>query len=104
MCDIYNAVCQGKCGEEINMHLSDYNTDRNEIEVYCHNCIPDDRSDGVLWKYREDGGKRVWKKVFVRALTDNARNNADGNHPNMGNVSMIGVPDGTLEVSREKRL
>lgn len=103
MCDIYNAVCQGKCGEEINMHLSDYNTGRDEVEVFCHNCIPDDRSDGVLWQYREDGTKKL-KKVFVRALTDNARNNADGNHPNEGYVKQLGVPDGTLETSREKSL
>jgi hypothetical protein len=56
-----------------------------------------------MWKYR-DSTKEAWKKVFVKALTANAFDNRGGNHPNMIEIEESEVPDGTLEVTREKRL
>jgi hypothetical protein len=75
MCDIYGAKCQG-CGRYIDMHLADFATGRDEVDVWCSYCIPDDRNAGVVW-LDDDGGR-----IFVKSLTENARSNWDGNHPN----------------------
>lgn len=82
MCDIYYADCK-VCGKGIDMHLADFSTGRDEVEVFCCDCIPEARADGVLWL--DDDGR----KVFVRSLTGNARQNADGNHPNAGNLVLL---------------
>ena len=104
MCDCYTDKCRG-CGKGIEMHLSDYDTGRNEIEVYCGKCLPKDLSDGVLWKYKDDmlapPACHEWQFVFVRALTDNAKSNADGNHPNQQDME-TGIPEGTLAVTDER--
>ena len=87
MCDIYDAECPG-CGAGTDMHLADYSTGRDEVEVFCHMCIPSARVDGVVWM--AEGAR-----VFVRALTGNARANWRGNHPNaMGPVAVevFGAP------------
>jgi len=102
MCDCYTERCKG-CNQEIEMHLSDYDTDRDEIEVFCKGCMPVERQDGVVWKYR-DSEDEEWKTVFVRALTKNAMANASGNHPNSIDVEVVGVPDGTLEIVDERNL
>ena len=81
MCDIYDAECEG-CGTAIDMHLADYSTGRDEVEVFCHMCIPAGRGDGVVWM--ADGAR-----VFVRALTGNAKANWQGNHPNTSPVFAV---------------
>jgi hypothetical protein len=86
------------CGEQIEMHLVDFSTGQNEIEVYCEVHIPVDRKDGVVWRY---GDGKPYRKAFVRWLTDNARKHADGNHPNYGDVDVDGAPEGTLDVVDE---
>jgi hypothetical protein len=103
MCDICWVKCKCGDGDGVEMHLADYNTAPDEIEIYCGKCVPIERKDGILWKYR-DSKKEFWKMVFVKALTDNAKNNADGNHPNAMDIEMIGVPDGTLEIFEEVQL
>lgn len=100
MCDCYTDKCRG-CGKEIEIHLSDYNTGRDEIEVYCGKCLPKDLSEGKLWRYRNRGEN--WQMVFVKALTENAKDNEDGNHPNEFDVE-DGIPEGALWVRNEKRL
>lgn len=100
MCDCYSEKCK-RCDKEIPIHLSDYSTDRDEIEVFCESCLPSDRKNGILWKYR-DSNREPWEVVFIRALTENARNNESGNHPNMSDIEVIGVPEGCLEVIDEK--
>jgi len=59
------------------MHLEDYSTEPNEIELYCGRHIPKDRSNGYLWLCEKP--RRKW---FIRALTDNAKAHAEGNLPN----------------------
>jgi hypothetical protein len=85
MCNILLMPCK-VCGRNIDMHLADYDTDPEEIEIYCGKHLPEDRRDGILWGYRK-------KRVFVRALTKNAYTHAGGNHPNdglSGPVEMFG--------------
>ena len=102
MCDCYTDKCK-VCGVEIKMHLGDYSTNRNEVEVFCEGCLPAKHDDGIMWKYR-DSKQDKWKKMFVRALTANAVSNASENHPNVVDIKVVWVPDGTLEVIDEMRL
>ena len=100
MCDCYTAKCNygdltsdspvGSCTARVEMHLADFDTRRNEVQVYCEEHTPEkeDRKDGILWAYR-DGEKQKWRHTFVRALTENARKNAEGNHPNAGITKII---------------
>ena len=101
MCDIYTAKC--KCGEKIEMHLADYDTAPDEVEVFCQKCMPNKWTDGTVWKYR-DSNKERWQKVFVRALTKNAMGNGGGNHPNAGYTEVVERPEGTLGVGNEMRM
>jgi len=81
------------------MHLEDFNTAQNEIEVYCGKHIPPDRKNGLVWLY---GDKKADKKAFVRWLTDNARDNSGGNHPNYREADVENIPDGALAVGKER--
>ena len=100
MCDIYMAKCP-RCDVQTDMHLEDYNTGRDEVEVYCGRHLPDDMSDGVLWEYAAQGG---WRKVFVRALTRNAAENMDGNCPNEFHARKVACPNGLMAIRRERTL
>jgi hypothetical protein len=74
------------------MHLGDYATKRTEVECFCAEHLPDkdvrvftltkdDLTDwGDLQRVRFNKG---WI-MGIRYLTENARNNADGNYPNVG--------------------
>jgi len=80
MCDCYYHRCNhGDCTQTIYIHLGDFETERDEIEVFCATHLPKDRSNGRLFKLRR--GKSS-TRVFIRYLTDNARDLADYNHPN----------------------
>lgn len=92
MCDCYSHKCE-KCDVLLPMHLSDFNTSQDEIKVYCPDHIPEDRKNGCLFyvtpgehNYTEgfDG-----KNIFVESLTANAKENYDGNHPNVGDPILI---------------
>lgn len=114
MCDCYHHACK-VCGEPLPVHLNDYDTNREEVEVFCEKHLPD--NDVVVFTLTEATKDRVPKKLSkkeikqirksqdivyiisemcenreypvgwkmgIRALTDNARNNARGNNPNLG--------------------
>jgi hypothetical protein len=99
MCDCYVDECK-VCKEQIQMHLVDFSTGQDEVEVYCELHMPDNRTDGVVWSY---GDGKPHRRAFVRWLTDNARNHADGNHPNYTDVDVAEVPEGSLAVMDEDR-
>ncbi|MBE3085375.1 MAG: hypothetical protein IMZ64_04045 [Bacteroidetes bacterium] len=81
MCDCYAPKCQGpNCNVSIDIHLRDFDTGRDEIEVYCGSHIPKNTNDGVLWRISQG---KSHSKIFIRALTKNAQKNWDGNHPNI---------------------
>ena len=106
MCDCYEAPCK-VCGLPLPVHLADWNTKRDEIEVFCKGHIPKENvriftliESGMYNTHHANypahkngqhtGSKRVahrckpgWK-MGIRALTDNARANIEGNHPNIG--------------------
>lgn len=82
MCDCYQHKCNHKdCNVRIPMHLEDYSTGRDEVEVFCGSHIPEksDRKDGVLWSIGQGKSK---SKIFIRALTKDARTHWKGNHYN----------------------
>ncbi len=76
MCDIYSHKCE-KCNTEVEMHLGDFNTTPDEIQVYCRKHIMEGKRS-VTWK------SKIFGEVIVVALTDNAWENRDMNHPNDG--------------------
>ena len=109
MCDCYGHKCL-LCDERVPIHLGDFNTRREEINVICHKHsyseVEPYLKDAVLWVMdvwpsghlwdddEEDGGynfKRSkqqaeeygGKVITVQALTDNALKNARHNHPNI---------------------
>ena len=90
MCDIYAHPC-GVCGQAIEMHLADFNTGADEIVVYHSACFnrlkvkPEFKSYAV-WQYQTGKSRQ---KVVVCALTDNAHDNRDGNHPNEWPLKLI---------------
>jgi len=88
MCDCYGAKCE-ECDEVLPVHLGDYDTDRDEVKVFCKDHIPD--MDCRVFTTIEDdcddecgtGLKKGWK-MAIRYLTDNARMNKNKNSPNVG--------------------
>jgi len=109
MCDIYGHKCL-LCEEIVSMHLGDFNTGRNEINIICHKHrfleLQSYLENSVLWFIsshplshlydgdQEDGGYN-WQRskevaeeyggkcVLVQALTENAVANKDHNSPNL---------------------
>lgn len=91
MCDCYEHKC-AECDEVLDMHLEDYSTDRDEIEVFCDKHIPENLDDGILWEWSDEviEEPKEWRKIFVRCLTKNARCHSTGNHPNTWQERRIG--------------
>lgn len=80
MCDIYYHRCNERgCETSIDMHLEDFSTERDEIEVFCEKHIPKDLSGGILFLMDDEDAKGP---VFVRSLTANAARHSLGNLPN----------------------
>ena len=80
MCDCYSHKCNHPgCNVRIPIHLEDYETGRDEIKVFCGSHIPKNRDDGVLWTWKQGKSKT---RVFIKALTDNAKNHWEGNSIN----------------------
>ena len=56
MCDIYTAACV-ICGKGIEMHLADYATGQDEVEIYCgwhRPSLPEDVvKESSVWEYVE---------------------------------------------------
>jgi hypothetical protein len=104
MCDILDKPCK-TCGTLLPVHLGDYETAPEEVECYCEKHLPEKDcriftliEDSIEKEYtythpeeggpatRELKGERIefpkgWK-MGIRALTDNAREYKDYNHPN----------------------
>ena len=102
MCDIFMEECKG-CTKEFNIHLGDYNTAREEIEVYCDKCCPDkdisifhvfdfNKHNAVndFWVHTKKGmfikdkylaDLNVYK-MGIRMKTKNAKKHRKLNHPN----------------------
>ena len=97
MCDCYTDKCK-ECGDEIEMHLEDFDTGRDEVEVYCSAHFPADTRDGVIWVCGDRKGGEDRRMVFVRALTDNASEHMSGNHPNCAFTKVFEVPEGLMAV------
>ena len=74
MCDCYYHKCFG-CGKELPIHLGDYKTKRDEINVYCADCMPPIGS-------RRGQEYIVIERIFIESLTDNAWKHKYINHPN----------------------
>lgn len=90
MCDCYSHKCK-ECDTKLPVHLGDYETERDEIEVFCQNHLPDkDVRIFTLTKkfefpdrYPDDYEPNVGWQMGIRALTDNARKWKEYNHPNL---------------------
>ena len=114
MCDCYMGECI-KCGKPMPIHLADFKTARNEIEIYCDKCMPLYLDEGVLWAYKDfewtfinsrilDRIEYFIKNLFVRkkemyikCLTKNAKDNYRGNCPNVCGWSKIIFAFGILQ-------
>ena len=88
MCDIYMHKCK-MCKTEIDMHLADFDTDQDEIDVYCHKHIPKNVNWGVVWNYGDT--KKMGERAYIRSNTKNSINNWEGNHPNHLYLEVITV-------------
>ncbi len=94
MCDIYTHVCDHEgCAFSVELHLANFDTGRDEIEIYCENHMPKDKEDGVVWKIVEGKSR---DRFFMRCLSQKARDNWNGNNYN-GDCE-------TVEVFGEKRV
>jgi hypothetical protein len=61
------------------MHLEDFATGEDEVRVFCDEHLPTE--DVRIWFWRDEEDES-FKPMGVRALTPNAANHKDGNHPN----------------------
>lgn len=87
MCDVYFTMCK-MCGTGLPVHLGDYSTDRDEVEVFCSEHLPN--HDVRIFTLIEDDiedNSIIYPKGFtmgIRYLTDNAKYHKNINHPNIG--------------------
>jgi len=93
MCDCYTHRCAG-CGAGVEMHLGDFDTERDEIEVWCEKCCErvwfekfNDDLTVSLHQDRDDGAL-TGRFVAIRCLTRNAFLMQDHNHPNYGDFEV----------------
>lgn len=90
MCDCYFEKC-ARCGKSIPMHLADFSTTRDEVRVYCGRCWRVERKQvSRPWAAWRAADRDFRGLVTVVALTDNAKSNMDGNHPNVCNLTFVG--------------
>lgn len=85
MCDCYAHPCK-ECGKGHEVHLADFNTNRDEIDVYCAECF--DRSKIFPWVLFKTEDGEVDKFAIVYK-TDNAWENKNGNTPNACNITVL---------------
>lgn len=94
MCDIYLHKCM-LCDNRIEMHLADFETDRNEIDIICNDCLKKMLKKGdyeelynlpyetfTLWVYFPNHLLGEQKFVLVIHKTKHAYLMREGNHPN----------------------
>jgi len=101
MCDIYMHKCK-KCKAEIDMHLVDFETGSDEIDVYCHKHIPKNVDFGVIWAYGDT--KKMGGKAYIRSNTKNAKEYWDGNHPNFMYIKALSVFGKSPKVKEKKEV
>jgi len=91
MCDCYGHTCL-VCQHQIEMHLGDYNTSRDEVAVFHKECfkhiIPPKNKGIAVWKSSNENSKYP-QTIVVVALTKNAANNHGVNYPNEYNVECL---------------
>jgi hypothetical protein len=81
-CNIVGAPCK-ICGKILPLHLGDYDTSPEEVEMFCQDHLP--CHDIRIFTLTEDDDEYpAYTKFGIRSLTDNARKNKDKNHPNIG--------------------
>ena len=116
MCGITDLRCV-LCGEAVEMHLGDFETLPEEIEIVCDSCLRKigesikrekvKESDGwrlwldklhklfkkpyVLWVYCEEANWTELKLCLVHSKTENAWENREVNHPNKFVCSILEV-------------
>lgn len=88
MCNCYTHKC-ADCGKPIEMHLGDFDTEPEEIDVWCSTCtdkkweyFTGDLTTVMVRREGKDGLNIEF--VAIRALTRNAFMCQDGNRPNVG--------------------
>jgi hypothetical protein len=81
MCNCYDHQCK-ECDTYIPIHLEDYDTDPDEIEVFCHRHIPESNVRIFKLTHKEDGLPKGFR-IGIRSLTENAKKHEGGNHPNL---------------------
>lgn len=84
MCDVYQHKCK-ECDTMLDIHLGNFSTEREEIEVFCQNHLPEEdvRIFTVTTPDQRDENIYSGWKMGIRSLTDNARANKNINHPNI---------------------
>lgn len=92
MCNCYVHKCAG-CGKGVEMHLGDFDTEPEEIMVWCPKCtdkkfeyFSGDLTTALVRREDKDGLNIEF--VAIRALTRNAFLMQDGNHPNYGGFNI----------------
>jgi hypothetical protein len=90
MCDCYEHRCDKKgCKVFVPIHLGDYETDRDEIKVFCGKHIPYNFK-GKIYMMTETIKKTDYSmvklnkgdKIGIKMITENAKRNEEHNHPN----------------------
>jgi|PlaIllAssembly_1097288.scaffolds.fasta_scaffold26604_4 hypothetical protein len=86
MCDCYEEKCaKRECDAYLPVHLADFETGRDEIQVFCARHIP--ARNVRIFKIRDKIYGRI--KMGIRYLTANAKKHADGNHPNAAYFQIV---------------
>ena len=82
MCDCYDHTCK-LCDVDIPMHLGDFETGSDEIDVFCKYHIPTENVRVYTLTDSNEGSFPVGYRIGIRDLTENARARKDENHPNL---------------------
>jgi hypothetical protein len=85
MCDCYNHKCK-ECNIKLPIHLGDFSTGSDEIEVFCKDHIPEHnvRVFTITENYcGEENEFPIGWKMGIRSLTENAIHNENMNYPNL---------------------
>jgi hypothetical protein len=106
MCDCYYHHCEC-CDQPYPVHLGDFDTDRNEIKIWCKQCWEKanrpkhwtrfaikitDYNMGYL-----DLDKIPQTEMTIGYITDNAICNREHNHPNCSSVKQLETEVGLNE-------